>query len=54
MKGIWKGESDEVGLLTGKTYEIVSVEFDGKMFSVVDESGGEYLYPAEDFEVLEE
>ncbi|MGN0543363.1 MAG: hypothetical protein ACI4JG_07930 [Acutalibacteraceae bacterium] len=52
MKGVWKGENDELGLLNGKTYDIVSEEFDGKMFSVVDETGGEYLYPSDDFELV--
>ncbi len=32
MKGIWKGDNDEFGLLYGKTYDIISEEFDGKMF----------------------
>lgn len=52
MKGVWKGDNDELGLLNGKTYDIVSEEFDGKMFSVVDETGGEYLYPSDDFELV--
>ena len=54
MKAIWRGEDDELGLRTGKTYEILSVECDGKMYNVIDETGGDYLYPAEDFEIIKE
>lgn len=54
MKAIWKGKNDEFGLLNGKTYEIISKEWNDKMFNVVDETGDNYLYPAEDFEVIEE
>lgn len=54
MKAIWRGEDDELGLRTGKTYEILSVEYDGKMYNVIDETGEDYLYPAEDFEIIKE
>lgn len=54
MKAIWKGEDDELGLRFGKTYEILSVEWDGGMYNVRDETGEDYLYPSEDFEVIEE
>lgn len=54
MKGIWRGDSDPLELINGKVYEILSVEWDGTMFNVVDETGDDYLYPAEDFEIIEE
>lgn len=54
MKAIWNGKDDEFGLRFGKTYKILSVEWDGKMYNVIDETGEDYLYPAEDFEVIEE
>lgn len=53
MKAIWRGENDPLGLLEGKTYDISKVVWDGEMYSVVDETGEEFLYPAEDFEVIE-
>lgn len=53
MKAIWRGDSDPFELLNGKVYEVVSVEWDNTMFSVVDETGEEFLYPAEDFEIVE-
>ena len=54
MKAIWKGDSNPLELLNGKEYEVLSVEWDGTMFDVVDETGDNFLYPAEDFEVTEE
>lgn len=54
MKAIWRGENDELGLLYGKTYEIISKEWDDMMFNVVDETGDNYLYPAADFDVIED
>lgn len=53
MKGIWRGEDDVLGLHEGKVYEILGTEFDGLWYSVIDESGEDYIYPAEDFEILE-
>ena len=53
MKAIWKGDTEPLGLLNGKEYEVLSVEWDNKMFRVVDETGEDYLYPAEDFEITE-
>lgn len=54
LKDIWKGADDELGLRAGKTYEILSVEWDGKMYNVIDETGEDYLYLSENFEVIEE
>ena len=54
MKAIWKGKDNELELRTGKTYEILSVECDGNMYNVIDETGEDYLYPAEDFEIIKE
>lgn len=54
MKAIWKGDSDPLGLINGKEYEVLGTDFNGTMFGVVDETGDSYLYPAEDFEVIEE
>ena len=52
MKGIWRGDSDPLELIYGKEYEIIGEDFDGTMFNVVDETGEDFLYPAEDFEII--
>lgn len=52
MKVIWKGDSDPLELINGKEYEVYGTDFRKTMFSVVDETGEEYLYPAEDFEII--
>lgn len=39
-------------LTKGKQYEVLSVE--KEWFRVVDDSGEDYLYPHEHFEVIEE
>lgn len=54
MKAIWKGEDDDLSLKNGKCYEVKEVCWDGTMFLVEDETGEAFLYPAEDFEVVEE
>ena len=51
MKAIWKGESDPLQLINGKEYTILGVEWDGTMYDVIDETGDNYLYPADDFEL---
>ena len=54
MKAIWRGEDNELCLRNGKTYEILRTVWEDTMFEVIDETGDNYLYPAEDFEVIEE
>lgn len=54
MKAIWRGDSDPLELIAGKEYEILGTDFNGTMFNVVDETGEEFLYPVEDFEIIEE
>ena len=53
MKASWTGDSAPLELINGKEYEVKGIDFDGTMFSVVDETGEEFLYPAEDFDVVE-
>lgn len=63
MKAKFLGETDVLSLTCGEIYDILSVELgpdDSKWFRVVleddddDESGlPGYLYPAEDFEIVE-
>lgn len=52
MKAIWRGDSAPLELINGKVYEVLKVAWDGTMFSVVDETGEDFLYPAEDFEII--
>ena len=43
MKAIWRGDSDPLELISGKEYEVKGTDFNGTMFSVVDETGEEFL-----------
>ena len=54
MRAIWKGDSDPFELINGKEYEILGSAWDDTMFDVVDETGDNFLYPAEDFEIVGE
>lgn len=54
MKGIWRGEDDELGLINGKEYEIIGYSKGFDAYGVVDETGISYLYPREDFDITEE
>ena len=38
----------------GKIYEVVSIEHNGRLYAIVDESGEAYLYSAKSFEIVEE
>ena len=57
MKAKYSGQSDSLMLLNGKVYEVISVE-DGpsntKWYRVVDETGDDYLYLSDDFEIVED
>lgn len=53
MKAIWRGDSDPLELINGKVYEIIGDDSHGTFYNVVDETGEDFLYPAEDFEVIE-
>ena len=51
MKVKWKGKTDFLVLTHGKTYDVLSVE--KGWYRIVDDSGEDYLYPPEQFEVVE-
>ena len=53
MKVRYLGESDSLELLNGKVYEVTKVVYDGSFYSVIDETGDDYLYPADQFEIVE-
>ena len=52
MKVRWKGKTDFLVLTHDKVYTVLAVE---KGWSrIVDDSGDDYLYPPDQFEVVEE
>ena len=50
MKVRYLGKSDPLELLHGKVYEVLSVEDD--WYRMVDETGEDYLYPPQAFEIV--
>lgn len=52
MKAKWKGKTDFLVLIHDKVYEVMSVE--KGWYRVIDDSGDDYLYPPEQFEIVEE
>ncbi len=51
MKVKWLGKSDYFGLTNGKIYDVLSVE--KGWYRIVDETGEDYLYPPEKFEIVD-
>ena len=52
MKIKWKGETDFLVLTHGKTYKVLSIE--KGWYRIVDDSGEDYLYPPQNFQIVEE
>lgn len=52
MKIKWLGDTNFLALTKGKIYEVISTE--KGWYRITDESGEDYLYPPEQFEVIEE
>lgn len=52
MKLRYLGPTDEIALVNGKEY--IAVGENSQMYLVVDETGGEYLYPKELFAIVED
>ena len=50
MKVKWKGASEFLVLTHGKSYDVLSVE--KSWYRIKDDSGEDYLYPPEMFEVI--
>lgn len=50
MKVKWKGETSELVLTNGKIYDVISIE--KGWYRIVDDSGEDYLYPPEKFEII--
>lgn len=51
MKVKFLGESDPLELIQGKIYDVIFVE--KEWYRIIDETGDDYLYPPECFEVVE-
>lgn len=55
MKVRYLGKSDPLMLINGRVYGVTDVEDHGKAgvwYRIVDETGEDYIYPAEEFEVV--
>lgn len=52
MKVKWKGKTEFLVLTHDKVYTVLAVE--KGWYRIVDDSGDDYLYPPEQFEVVEE
>ena len=52
MKVRWKGRTDFLMLTHGKVYEVLSIE--RGWYRIIDESGEDYLYPPEKFDIVDE
>lgn len=51
MKVRFKGESDPLVLMHDKIYDVISIECG--WYRIVDETGEDYLYRPEGFEIVE-
>ncbi len=51
MKVIWKGKTEFLALTNGKEYTVLSVE--KGWYRLIDDSGDDYLYPPENFDVVD-
>ncbi len=57
LKGKYLGESDDLGCINGKVYNIVAIQSfwnPDDVYAVVDETGEAYLYDRKLFEIIEE
>lgn len=52
MKVKYLGESDPLGLINGKAYEVLSIEYG--YYRIVDETDEDFLYDTDLFEVVED
>ena len=52
MKVKWKGKTEFLMLTYDKVYEVISIE--RGWYRINDDSGDDYLYPPEYFEIIDE
>jgi hypothetical protein len=51
MRVKWMGKTEFLVLTNGKEYPVISVE--KGWYRILDDSGSDYLYPPEMFEIIE-
>lgn len=51
MKIKYIGESDPTALINSKVYECIGIE--KGWYRIIDETGEDYLYPPNEFEIVE-
>lgn len=52
MRVKYIGETEELVLTNGKVYDVISIE--KGWYRINDDTGEDYLYPPESFEIVEE
>ncbi|EJP18414.1 hypothetical protein HMPREF1140_1320 [Lachnoanaerobaculum sp. ICM7] len=52
MKVKWLGKTDFLVLTNNKIYDVISIE--SGWYRIIDDSGDDYLYPPDMFEIVEE
>lgn len=48
----WKGETELLALTNNKEYKVLTVE--KGWYRIIDDSGEDYLYPPDSFEIVKE
>lgn len=51
MKVKWNGKTEFLVLTNGAAYEVLSIE--NGWYRLIDDSGEDYLYPPEQFDIIE-
>ena len=52
MKVKWLGKTDFLVLTNNKIYDVISIE--SGWYRIIEDSGDDYLYPPDMFEIVEE
>ena len=52
MKVKWLGKTDFLALTNNKIYDVIYIE--RGWYRIIDDSGDDYLYPPDMFEIVEE
>ena len=53
MKVRYIGEDDPLELRNGKIYDVIEVEKECGWYRIIDETGEDYIFPPEGFEIVE-
>lgn len=53
MKAKYLGESDPLELIQDKVYDVIEIDEDSGWYRIVDETGEDFLFQPEDFEIVE-